>query len=274
MNFSQYLKKRQLDFGYRTIKEHFEALGGKTELGMTVRYFQQIVNDERPPTERVLSSIFEQTQSTEKKLLVVAYFKSTLHLKEKSNSLVKYLEGHLSHAIETPSKGFWKSKITPEILNEDQMNLLIEDRDAFKSYNKILLYEKLPVSIFNQSTVKRLITSNLVKVNGKLVEPFSRYMIFPSIKNSDHYLTSLGTKCMLKAIDTFISKEGHPRQRVETFSFLIPKDVSEKILSEIGNFLEWAKSLAKEAPNQNVDNKEVVPFFISIFGKELEERDL
>lgn len=272
MNFSSYLKKRQMEFGYSTIKEHFESLGGQSELGITVRYFQQIVNGERPPTERVLASIFANTEPSEKKLLVVAYFKSTLQKTQSSQQLLIYLEGHLNHALESTSKGFWKNDIQPQVLNEDQLRVLINDRESLKTHNKILLFEKVPSSIFKSDTVKKLVDCKLIKMDGKNVIPFSRYMIIPSMKNSDHHLSSLGTHYMMKVLDTFISKEGHLRQKAETFCFLLPREASDKILTEMGNFIEWAKRFAKDAPKDNDSN--LVPFFISLFGKELEERDL
>ena len=272
MNFSNYLKKRQIDFDYKTIKEHFEALGGQLELGITIRYFQQIVNGERPPTERILASIFSRTQPSEKKLIVIAYFKSTLESTKSTKELLAYLEGHLNHAIESSSSGFWKNDIQPHILNEEQLKFLITDRDILKAHNKILLFEKVLQKSIDKNTLQKLIACKLVRIIENNVVPFNRYMIIPSMKNSDHHLSSLGTQYMMKVLDTFLSKEGHLRQKAETFCFLVPKESADKILLEIGNFIEWAKRFAKDAPIKS--NSNLVPFYVSLFAKEIEDRDL
>jgi hypothetical protein len=272
MNFSIFLKTRQVEYGYSTIKEHFEDLGGTKDLDITLRYFQQIYNGDRPPTEKILSAIFSKTKSNERKLLIIAYFRSTLGENKKKQNLLSYLESNLNPELGSISEGFWKHDIPKTIFSEKQIKLLIENRDLLKIHNRILLYEKIPLLDLNRNKIQDLIENKLVKVEGNFAVPYDKYMIIPSSKNSDTYLTSLGTQYMLKILDSFISKEGSDRQKNETFLFLVPSSIADKILIQINYFIEWARLLAKDPPKNK--NEDLVPFFISVFGKKLEKRDL
>src|SRR5689334_19703687 len=128
MNFSSFLKQRQLNRNCETIKDHYEELGGHSMLGITLRYFQQISSGKRPA--------------------VLAYFNSSLSKSHPDTSpLLEYLEQYLFPAIEKETKSIWdNSNKTQLMFTDEQLRFLIENKSALKVHQRAILFERVPIS--------------------------------------------------------------------------------------------------------------------------------
>ncbi len=95
MLFGEYLRGVRKQKGLRTSKEHFDSLGGKTTLGISLRHFQQIESDKYPPSEKLLATLVSLLPRTERRGLVLSYFNSIYATFKDGQALVEYMNKHL-----------------------------------------------------------------------------------------------------------------------------------------------------------------------------------
>ncbi len=274
MNFSTFLKERRNRLKLRSSKEHYEELGGKAQLGIELRQFQQIESGKYPPSEKVLVGLFQKTPSSQRHTLMKAYFRSVLTGMKGAKSLNDFLDTSLSPGIDSEEASVWEAEaeVRPRrIYSEEQLDFLIKNADAMRLHKKLTLYEVWEES--NAQTAKAKIDELerldlLRREDGKLYPSNTLYRL-PNYENSGPGPVAHSYKYIQGQVDLYASKEGAKNQELGYGMQLVTPEVAQTIVAQMNSFKRWVQSNASSKTDDSV-----VPLIFVGFTKWLEPREL
>lgn len=270
MNFSDYLKEVKSSRGIRTTTGLFEHFGGEENLGISLRHFQLIETGKRAPTEKLLALLFERVPASQKKTVVLAYFRSVLEGRSQSQGILDYLEQHLTPAIETSKRSIWVEKRVA-VYSDEQLSYLTQNSDAMRFYKRVLVYDKSKKSDVTVSPQKlrQLINLNLLEEKkNEIVATQTLYRI-PSYSNSNPRSVALGTEFILKHLDIYVSREGSVDQELCSAQQLVSPEVARRVIDQLQAFKKWVQSLAVSSPTTDS-----VPLVFVGFAKRLGNKEI
>ncbi len=274
MNFSTFLKERRSRLKLRSSKEHYEELGGKAQLGIELRQFQQIESGKYPPSEKVLVGLFQKTPSSQRHTLFRSYFRSVLLGMKGAKILNDFLETSLSPGIDSEEAGVWEAgnqERPRRIYTEEQLNYLIENPDAMRLHKKLTLYEVWEESDAQipSKKVDDLEGMDLLRrENGKLYPSNTLYRL-PNYENSGPGPVSRAYKYIQTQVNLYASREGADNQELGYGMQLVTPEVAKTIVEQMNAFKRWVQSNASSKTDDSV-----VPLIFVGFTKWLEPREL
>lgn len=273
MNFAEYLQNRQLHQNLTTAAEHYRKLGGKKKLGISVRHFQQISSGMRPPTEHLLSAIFDQVDVNDRRTITTAFFKSVLRGQKEGKLLIEYIENHLTPAIEGTTSSVWDKSKSVTFLNEEQMEFFISQPAALRCYQKVILLDQAKRDEVNlsQSNLEMMLKLGLVAIKNNVITPTNRLFRIPTFENSGASLVRMGSELIEKILGLYVSKEGNPKQEVHLRIQLVTRSAAERISEQFKNLNKWIQSLANDSDPSGPD---LVPLIFYGVTKVMEKKDL
>lgn len=274
MNFSTFLKERRSRLTLRSSKEHYEELGGKPQLGIELRQFQQIESGKYPPSEKVLVGLFDKTPSSQRHTLLKAYFRSVLVGMKGAKTLNEFLDTSLSPGVDTEEAGVWEAdgEARPRrIYSEEQLDFLINNPDAMRLHKKLTLYEVWEESEAQTTTTKinELEKLDLLRrEDGKLYPSNTLYRL-PNYENSGPGPVARSYKYIQSQVNLYSSKEGAKNQELGYGMQLVTPEVAQTIVEQMNAFKRWVQSNASSKTDDSV-----VPLIFVGFTKWLEPREL
>ena len=271
MNFNIFLKEHRTNNLFTTVKDQYINFGGKKNLGISLRHFQQLATGVRVPTELVVDRIFRQVSRKEQKSLLVSFFNSKLPENTKGG-IISYLESSLPDS-HTNIKGIWDSNKPQMFLSERQIIFLLENPEALKTY--FLLSIKKRANLKNLNLSKKLIDEmlllELIEFENDTLFPTKELLRIPTFQTSSHKTTDLGIQLILKCLDLFIDKRGSAKQKTAFTLQYVPKDMANVIGEQIERLRYLIKSSGIDFDDQSIDH---VPILFSAFYKEFLEQEV
>ncbi len=144
MLFGEYLRGVRKLKGLKTSKEHFESLGGKTKLGISLRHFQQIESDKYPPSEKLLATLTSLMPKTERRGLLLSYFKSIYSTQVEGQEVVNYLDQHLMPDQEAMSQAPSSQSLEKTVVySQRQLDYLSSNPKVFDFHRQLLNKEEI-----------------------------------------------------------------------------------------------------------------------------------
>jgi len=274
MNFSEYLQNRQEHLKLKSAAEHYRYLGGKKKLGIGVRYFQQISSGVKHPTAHLLAAIFDQVDTNDKRIIIVAFFRAIFNPPNKAqNLLLDYIENHLTPAIEGATSSVWDKSNVFTFLNDEQLEFLNSQPAALRCYQKTTLLEKVKKTDLNISELllEKLISLKLLTTHSDMIIPTNNTFRIPTYANSGSSLVRAGNDLISKILSLYFARDGHPNQEVHFRIQLVTKTAGERILEQLRNFNKWVQSLATEA---DPDEKDLIPVIFYGVTKIMDMKEL
>lgn len=272
MTFSIFLKNLKEKYELKSTVELFNHLGGKDKLSMTIRNFSLLESGDLAPSIAAFSSIFRQLQSDEYRDAVLSYFNTNVE-EAQNKELLGYLTNNLSFSRFKVEK-VASSKSDDRLgFNSDQLSYLIENVEAMKLLNKIVLFKEVPKSSLTakQDLVKKLKQLKLINEDRKSLLPTSFKYKLPSFSDSSSKNVRLASKLILNQIDTFISEEGTIKQTFAYAFHLLTSYQIKLINDEINRIKSLISDFAFENSESNVDS--LIPYLFVGFGKEIEQKE-
>jgi hypothetical protein len=271
MNFADFLKKIRTQKAIATAKEHYEALGGQEVLGISLRHFQQIEAGKYPPSEKLLAALFGKVPASDRRAVVLAYFRSVFESSQEGDSLVQYLDKHLLPALESEKKSIWESNRRLMMYSEAQLDYLIQNPDALRFHKRILLLESVPVKSceLSKKKLKELEELDLIEMKSSEIAPSRTLYRLPHYDNSSPRAVAKATDYILKHIDLYVSKEGSTAQELSYAVQMVSPAVAEQVLEQLRAFKRWVQSLASKDIGPQVR-----PLIFVGFAKQLESKEL
>ena len=271
MNFADFLRQRRTNKNIATAKEHYESLGGEKVLQISLRHFQQIESGKYPPSETLLAALFDKTSPSDRRALVLSYFRSVVGEKNIGGALLEYLEQHLSPAVESETKSLWDTTKKLMIYSEDQLDFLTQNTDAMRLHKRLLLLGNTHKSKVNlpKDKLKKLEDLNLIEIADGVIKPSRGLYRIPNYENSNPRAVSKASDYIMKHAELFISKEGSANQELSYAMQMVTPSVAQRILEQMTAFKKWVQSLAssEEGPN-------MMPFLFVGFAKQIDRKEL
>lgn len=269
MNFSDFLKQRKDQLGFKTTNEHYAYLGGSKTLEVTLRHFRGIESGQHPPSPKIFNVVFSKTPVVLRRTLVQAYFKTIIPVDE-NTEVHQFLEQALISPLKQSAKSLWELPIGQMEYSWEQLNYLTKNVDALLLHKRVLLYDKVNVDESNVSKeilaeLKRL---KLIEVNKNTITPSSNLYRLPIQEKSSHRLMTMKNNYILKNIDIFLKREGCPEQHFDLDVLIVSQETGSEILRYQKTIKEWIRSLA--ISNHSKPNK---PIIFSSFARILDEHD-
>ncbi len=273
MSFGSYLREVRKQKGYGTAKEHFESLGGKEALGISLRHFQQIESGKYPPSEKLLCILFHRLPRAQRREMIKCFFESVLDGLPNREDLVEYLDQNLLPDSDTNSGTLWTGpqETKSTFYTEEQMRYLIENRDALRLQRKVLLEERVPLSQSRipEKKLNELIGLNLVRVDNDWIYPANTLYVIPNYPAAGPRECELGSDFIRAQMDLYISREGSDNQYLGYALQFVKPDVARQVLHQMHSFVRWVQSYAVADPGP-----EDVPMIYVGFAKKLKPNEL
>jgi len=273
MNFSEFLQDRKAQKNIASSKAHYLDLGGKPELGISLRHFQQIETGRYPPSEKLLLAVFNSTGRGDRHTLINSYFASVFSKTATAAELLNYLSQHVSPAIEHSSRNVWDTPVPLMFYSEEQMDYLLNNPDAMRFHHRVLLYEQVSLreaGLF-PSKMEDLENLGLIRVEGGEAVAGRTLFRIPTYQNSGPRLAAKGAQFIRKHVENYASDEGSSNQVMAAAMHRVTPAVAKRILTQVETLKKWIQSTAVDEPQQSGTE---IPLVFVGFAKALEEREL
>lgn len=268
MTFTDFLKNLKKIRNIATTKELYSDLGGSESLGISLPYFQQIESGVRPPSSLLFSSLFRIVSQSEKRALIIAYIESSV---DQSGDITNFLNKYLKFPeLETPSKWDQSSSLS---YSDQQLNELLSDSDALRTYIKILLLESCELSSFKkrEDILIKLKNLNLIEIKKGKVFPYGIAYLLPTLESDSKTRSRrLGSEYVLEILDLFLEREGTSNQELRYGLQFVDKQSALQILEEVKALRNRFFSMATTDPDLT---KKVPAIFVG-FAKILKIEEL
>ena len=272
MNFGEFLRERRSQKNLRSSKEHYEALGGEEKLDISLRHFQQIESGKYPPSEKLLVSLFQESQASDRKAIVLAYFKSVLETDKRSQGLLDYLSGYLLPEVNAPRENIWESDRKRMFYSEEQLDFLIENPDAMRFHKRVMLYEGLALSEaerLSPTKLQKLVDLELLTIEKERITPSRNLYRIPTYSNAGPRAVAKGSEYIRRHVDIFLSREGNDTQVLAQAMQLVTPTVARRIQEQMEAFKQWVQSTAAPGTEETL-----VPLLFVGFTKVLSQKEL
>jgi|GEM_PF-2054938 len=272
MNFGAFLRERRGQKNLKSSKEHYEALGGEERLGISLRHFQQIESGKYPPSEKLLAAVFAESVPSDRKALVIAYFKSVLETDARAKDLVDYLTNYLLPEINSQKENIWESDRKRMFYSEEQLDFLIENPDAMRFHKRVMLYEGLEIKYAEriaEAKLKRMIELDLLTMNETHILPSRNLYRIPAYENAGPREVSKGSEYIRRHVDLFLSREGNDQQVFAQAMQLVTPTVAKRVHEQMEAFKRWVQSTAAPGTDESL-----VPLLFVGFTKVLSQKEL
>ncbi len=272
MNFGEFLRERRTQKGLRSSKEHYDSLGGEERLSISLRHFQQIESGKYPPSEKLLVALFQESQPSDRKALILAYFKSVLEDDKRAQGLLDYLSGYLLPEVNAPRDNIWESDRKRMFYSEEQLDFLIENPDALRFHKRVMLYEGLSTKEAEripQAKLQRLIDLELLTIDKDRILPSRNLYRIPTFENAGPREVAKGSEYIRRHVDIFLSREGNDNQVLAQAMQLVTPTVAKRIQEQMEAFKRWVQSTAAPGTEETL-----VPLLFVGFTKVLSQKEL
>jgi len=252
MNFAEFLTDLRRKKNYTSIAAQFHGMGGEEILGISLRRWTQIAGGKTPPTEKLLLSIFNQTDALDKKHLISSFFKSIYSESNDSKTLLNYIDRFLLPSLEKPQKSVWEIKSTM-YYSDEQLEYLTNNIKALRLFKKIFLLDDVILSVkdvdVDKKTLNKMVSLDLITIKKDKLYPGKKRYRLPKYGEHNSRTMSLASKFMLKHIDAYISYEGSDHQSLQFTTLMVTPDKAKIALEQIEAFKDWLLSLHESDPN-------------------------
>ncbi|HLE01312.1 MAG TPA: hypothetical protein VJB59_13700 [Bdellovibrionota bacterium] len=269
MNFSEFLRSLKTKRGFASAREMFEKLGGDKKTKMSLRNFQLIECGQQAPTPKAFAALFRQLKREEYREAVVSFFQSVVD--QDDHELIDYLEEHLTPAYERTEKSIWDSDRPTMFYSENQLDFMVQNKEAMRLHHRLLLWEKVPRAQLKglEETAKKLVEFDLAEEKPDGLYPKRTLFRVPNFENSAPSAVRRGTRYLMKHLDVYISEDGTPSQEAIYAIQLVDPEVAKQINAEMKKFKQWVQRVASEGTSDHL-----VPYMMIGFGKQLDKREL
>ena len=186
-----------------------------------------------------------------------------------ASKLKKYLSDSLHITYSNKIKSIWEMGKNVKMLSESQLDLLKNNSQVLRLFNKLLLNDRItPSDLKNRLDIAKLLVEyelGLWDVDGGL-KAVNEIVLTPNFDNSPKPTAKKGAEYILNHIPAF--HEGTPES--EELCYVIqnvPKSSYKNILEQSKSFKKWLQKQAIEKTN------DTVPILYIGFTKKLEDKD-
>lgn len=272
MKFSIFLQHRQDVHKLKSIKDHFQQLGGEKSLEISLRHFQQITLGTKKPSVDLFERIFIHLNPDERHTAVFSFFESTID-KEK-NIILEFLKSNLIPDNYINSNNPWNRKDYKEIFfNLDQMDFLSKNKNALRLHQRAIMYdfvEKDKCRLSND-ILSKMEKLKLITIKENKIFSFNQLYKIPKFQNSPKLEASKGHELIISFIDEFFDKTGTKEQNIGLKMQFVSKESTSLIEQQLVSLNKWIQSLAE---SDHINKKELQPFILITMARLMTERDL
>jgi len=271
MNFAGFIKSQVRNNRFATSLQYYKSLGGKDVLGVTSRYFWYVEREERKPSAKLLSRMLQHVSPSDKKTIIISFFKSIFEDPSEAAPVIEYLEKYLFPEVEKTSKSVWDSREKVLFYTEDQLDFLNKNHDALALFKHALLKDSVPRHQIqmDRKKLKTLESLGLIEIKEHIIVPTNNAFRLPSYQNSQPRAVAKAFDYVMNHVDIYASKEGSSSQQFNYAMQMVKPAVARVINQQMVSFKKWIQSFAETS-----NEPDLVPMLYVGFSKNLENKEL
>lgn len=280
MNFSNFLNRLKKDLNLLSTEDLFKNLGGEKNLEVGYRTFQQIYSGRLPPTLKFFNKIFNKLDGGILKEAFQSFLESSLSPNE-SKRIKSFVKNSMPIVSVNESQGLFDASKDKTTLTETQLKFLIQNRDALRLFDKLILDDIIPYSELKKNeqlnkVAKELEKHNLAKrrADGALVS-IAEIVMLPGRERGSRAAYKMANKYILEHIDAYLTDDKENERICYSLQY-VPTTVYKTLLDETEAHKKRVHKLASlnEELKKDPKREHHVPILLVSYIKKIEKDEI